>query len=236
MIAIKTAVIIYILLQCFFTSVYASHEENPELMKIIRACVDIGDYTAETCDKNELMRRFLYTYRNFEIITDTEPHATKSDKLLMCRTDFVKEALYRAFRIDAPTPLPEKLTELGYCVNNGYYYYSGGYTEYFATDVKDILKVIELDDNSIYVIFSDYYREGNNEPVLEYSSMLIGQDSDGYYVMAIEMDDDFTTLNSLIYPDEVAEPAMFYKYLPSVIIAITLTLAGAVFYIFFLRR
>lgn len=236
MITIKTSVIIYVLLQCLFTTAYASRDENPELMRIIKACVDIGDYTAETCDENELMRRFLYTYRNFEIITDTEPYATKSDRLMMCRSDFVKDAVYRAFRIDAPAPSPEKLTTLGYCENNGYYYYSGGYTEYFSTDVDEIQRIIPLSDGTFYVIFTDYYREGINAPVLEYSSMRLGRDKDGYFVISIEMDDDFTTLNSLIYPEEAKNQVNFYKYLPLVIISLTLVLAGVVFYIVFLRR
>lgn len=235
MITIKTAVIIYAFLQCFFTSAYASHEENPKLIKLIKACVDIGDYTAENCDKDELMRRVLYTYRNFEIITDTEPFATQSDKLKMCRTDFVKDAVYQTFRIDAPEPSPDKLATLGYCENNGYYYFSGGYTGYFATDVDKIQRIIPLSDGSLYVIFTDYYREGNSEPTLEYSSMRIGQDKEGYYVISIEMDDNFTTLNSLIYPEEPKQSVDFSKYLPVVVIIITLALACVVFYIIFLR-
>lgn len=236
MIEIKTAVIIYVFLQCFFTTAYASHYENTELIKIIKACVDIGDYTAENCDQDELMRRVLYTYRNFEIITDKEPFATQSDKLKMCRTDFVKDTLYRVFRIDAPTPSPDKLTTVGYCENNGYYYYSGGYTEYFSTDVDEIQRIIPLSDGSFYVIFTDYYREGTNEPVLEYSSMRLGRDKDGYFVISIEMDDDFTTLNSLIYPEEAKEQVDFYKYLPLAIMSLTLVLAGVIFYIAFLRQ
>lgn len=236
MIFIKRAVIIYVLLQCFFITAHAKTEESPEIMNIIKASVDIGDYSAETCDTDTLMLRFLYTYRNFEIITNKEPYPTESGKLKMCRSDFVKDAIYRTFRIDAPTPGPEKLTTLGYCENNGYYYYWGGYTKYFSTDVKDILKIIELSDGSIYVIFSNYYREGENSPILEYSSMRLSHDKDGYYVLSIEMDEDFRKLNSLIYPENTPNPNNLYKYLPTAVIVITLLLSGIVFYVFFLRR
>lgn len=237
MITIKFAVIIYILIQCLSVSANAQEPNHTELLKLIKACADIGDYSRETTDENELMLRFLYTYRNFEIITDKEPFATQSDNIKMCRTGFVKDAVYRAFRLDAPTPSPVQLTTLGYCENNGYYYFTGGYSEYFSTDVRNIEKIIPLDDGTFYVIFSDYYQEGIKPPELEYSSMQLGRDKDGFYVIAIDMDDDFVKLNSLKQP--VTENTVFdnlLKHLPAVIIVITLGAAAFVFCLFFLRR
>ncbi len=237
MITIKITVIIYVLIQCLSITANAQHSESPELLRLIKACADIGDYNSETTDKNELMLRFLYTYRNFEIITDTEPFPTQSDNLKMCRTDFVKDAVYNAFRIDAPAPSPEMLTELGYCENNGYYYFKGGYSEYFATDVREIQKIIPLDDGTLYVIFSNYYQEGENPRRLEYSSMQIGRDNDGYFVIAIDMDDDFRKLNTLLNPKpETRSFDNLLKYLPFGIIILSLGTASVVFYRFFLRR
>ncbi len=236
-ITIKIAVIIYVIIQCLFVTAYAEDSQDPELLQLIKACADIGDYNSETTDENELMLRFLYTYRNFEIITDKEPFITQSDNIKMCRTDFVKDAVYKAFRIDAPTPSPAHLTKLGYCENNGYYYFTGGYSEYFATDVKNIEKIIPFDDGTFYVIFSDYYQEGKTAPHLEYSSMQLGQDKDGYYVIAIDMDDNFVKLNSLLQPEsETSILDNFLKYLPAVIIVISLCASAFVFYRFFLRR
>lgn len=236
MITIKIAVIIYVLIQCLSVKVCAEDLQNTELLHLIKACADIGDYNYETTDKNELMLRFLYTYRNFEIITDKEPFITQSDNIKMCRTDFVRDAVYKAFRLDAPTPSPANLTKLGYCENNGYYYFTGGYSEYFATDVRNIEKIVTLDDGTFYVIFSDYYQEGTNTPQLEYSSMQIGQDKDGYYVIAIDMDDDFTKLNTLLKPmSEIGIFDNLSEYLPAFIIVLTISAVGFVFYRFFLR-
>ena len=237
MITIKIAVIIYVIIQCLSVTAYAEDSENPELLRLIKACADIGDYNSETTDENELMLRFLYTYRNFEIITYKEPFTTQSDNINMCRTDFVRDAVYRAFRLDAPTPSPRELTELGYCENNGYYYFTGKYSEYFATDVRNIEKIVPLDDGTFYVIFSDYYQEGKNPPVLEYSSMQLGRDKDGYFVIAIDMDDDFTKLNSLLKPKpETGISDNLLKHLPALVIVITIVAVGFVFFLFFLRR
>lgn len=236
MIKIKIAVIIYVIIQCLSVTVRAQDLHNTELLRLIKACADIGDYNRETTDENELILRFLYTYRNFEIITDKEPFITYSDNIKMCRTDFVKDAVYRAFRIDAPTPSPQQLTTLGFCENNGYYYFTGGYSEYFATDVNAIEKIIPLDDGTFYVIFSDYYQESANPSQLEYSSMQIGRDKDGYYIIAIDMNDDFTKISSLLQPkSETRHLHYLLKYLPVVIIFISLVVSGFVFHRFFLR-
>lgn len=236
MINIKKAVIIYIILHCLFNTVYAESTDDPKLMSLIKACVDIGEYDRENFDENDLMRRVLYTYRNFQIITDVEPYPTQTDDLKMCRTDFVKDVLHRAFRLDAPAPPPDKLTELGYCQNDGYYYFSGGYTEYFATDVKDIYKIIQLQDGTLYVIFTDYYFEGNNDKKLEYSSMRIGHDADGYYVLSINMNNDFKDLKPLMNPEQGSNNHQLAKYIPAIVTGITIILACIVFFIYFLRR
>ena len=236
MINIKTAVIICFILHCFFTPIYAEGTEDPKLMSLIKACVDIGEYDHENLDENDLMRRVLYTYRNFQIITDIEPYPTQTDDLKMCRSDFVENVLYRAFRLNAPAPPPSKLTELGYCRNDGYYYFSGGYTEYFATDVKDIYKIIPLSDGTLYVIFTDYYINGNNDKKLEYSSMHIGRDTDGYYVLSINMNNDFQDLKALINPEAESNKRQFSKYIPAIVAGITIILACIVFFIYFLRK
>ena len=57
MIAIKIAVTIYVIIQCLSVTAYAEDSENPELLRLIKACADIGDYNSETTDENELMLR-----------------------------------------------------------------------------------------------------------------------------------------------------------------------------------
>ena len=237
MVYIKTLTLVCILIQIFTTTVHADIKDDTQMLHLIKACADIGDYDVENSDIDELMRRFLYTYRNFEIVSDIEPHAVQSGKLIMCNKDFVKDAFYKTFRLNAPEPAPDRLTDIGYCVNNGFYCFSGGYTEYFATDVKEITRVIPLNDNSVYVIFSDYYRSGTNEPVFEYSSMIIGKDSEGYFVKRIKMNDDFKDLHSLLNTEDVSQSAPDKNpYIPIAVIAVTLLSSIAVFYIYFIRK
>lgn len=219
-----------------FTNCSVIAYNTDELMPIIKSCADIGDYNHSEYDENELMRRFLYTYRNFEIITDKEPQAVVSDNFTMCRSDFVKDAYYKVFRKNPPSPPPEDLTVLGFCENNGFYTFIGGYTEYFATDVAEIIKIIPFDDNDIYVIFTDYYRKGSVKPQKEYSSMIFGIDDHGYYVKSIKMNDDFMALRKPEILQNIQKSQSDYrKYLPLIVIAISFLAICIIIYIFFIR-
>ncbi len=217
-------------------SAHAEEYNSKELLTLIKACADIGDFDSSDFNENELMRRFFYTYRNFEILSNFPTNAVTSDKITVCDSRFVQDAVYKAFRLDAPSPKPHLLTELGFCENNGYYSFYGGYSEYFATDVKEIVKIIPLPDNTDYVIFSNDYQEGENKPIAEYSSMIVAQDNDGYFVKSINMNDDFRNLWSLLNPKPETDDAIWIHYLPVAVIVSTLSLVCLAFYIFFVRK
>ena len=236
MIYIKVFVLVIIIFS-WFVPVHAEDSSKPELISVIKSCADIGEYDSKNYDIDSLTRRILYTYRNFEIITDSAPNAQVSDNLKMCRSDFIKEAMYNALRITAPSPTPDKLTELGYCENNGYYYFYGGYTKYYATDVHEIVKTIPADDGSMYVIFSDTYCESGKDPVFEYSSAHIAKDELGYYILSINMG---KVLDESYYAedesDDYANPYILSQYLPLIIGVSVLILSFVALYIFILRR
>lgn len=221
-----------------FTCAYAEYNNYSDYMPIIKACADIPSYDNTDYHIDNLMLQVLYTHENFKIITDSEPNFISSGSLKMCSSQFIKEALFKAFRINAPSPTPDKLTELGYCENNGYYYYTGGYTNYFATDVRDIVKITPAENGSEIVIFSDIYNENGTEPVAEYSRMTVAKDDFGYYVTSINMGSTLPKAETLTaFPSETKSVwESVGRYLPLSVIIITLALSGTVFYIFVIRR
>ena len=216
---------------------YATDNDYEKMLPVIKSCADIGSYDSKSYDRDELMLRFLYTCENFKILTDTPMITSKSGNINMCNTAFVKDAVYKAFRIDAPTPPPDKLTTLGYCENNGYYYFTGGYSEYFATDVKDILKVTPLDDGSVYVVFSNTYQSGNSSPQTEYNAIRLGYDSTGYYALSLDMGGNLTETDKHTAPENHS-PVKDYisRYLPLFVALFTLAACLIAVWVLTLRR
>ena len=232
----KIIIILIVLLECFATPANAENDDKTELLTLIKACVDIGSFDSSDYDIDELMMRFFYSYQNFKILSPIPSHAVNSGTVTMCNSDFVFDALYRAFRINPPTPKPHMLTELGYCEVNGFYSFYGGYDEYFSTDVREIVKIIPQPDGSEYVVFSNYYTQGTNPPVFEYSSMTVKRDDKGYYVTAIKMNDDFSALQPNFEQSRENGTHPFFEYLPEVVILLTALSACIVIYFFFTNR
>ncbi len=172
-------------------------EENSDfLLPTIRACADIVSYDSTT-DINDLMLRILYTNENFDIITQNNPDRKNDGNIHMCRGKFIEEILHKVFRKTPPRPEPKDLTSLGYCYQNGYYYYYGGYTDYYATDVTDISRTITLPDGNLYVIVNNTYTEGATVTD-EKSAFTFCRDDLGYYVKEIDMSLDYLSLEDTL--------------------------------------
>lgn len=199
------------------------------LLPTIRACADIVSYDSNT-DINELMLRILYTNENFDIITPTKALRKAEGGIKMCSGEFIDDVLHRVFRKAPPRPEAHELTRLGYCYHDGYYYYYGGYTKYFATDVKTIDRVIELNDGSIYTLVTNTYTEGAIATE-ETSAITFLKDREGYYVTEIDMSLDYLSIEDSLSPAPSKSLWVAVKpHLPMLVAIITLALVFWVFY------
>ena len=235
----RCAFLIIVMLIAGSGCAHGADYDYEKMLPVIKSCADIGSYDSESYDINELMLRVLYTHENFKILTNTPMITAKSGNIYMCNTEFIKDAVYKAFRLDAPTPEAPMLTTLGYCENNGYYYFTGGYREYFATDVKDIIKVTPLGDGSVYVFFSNTYQSGESVPEREYNGMHLGYDSNGYYALSLDMGGDFSDYEALMSPQASDKPNIsdtLYDYLPLIVAFFTLAACLVTMYLLILRR
>ena len=127
------------------------------------------------------------------------------------------------------------LTQIGYCYNNSLYYYTGGYNEYFATDITDIIKIYAIKDNSIYVIFKNSYTDSNTPVGVEFSSATIKKDTEGYYLSSLQMGKLIDNPRELISPDTInASGSIYTKYIPLFVILIAVAVTGIVIYFYIL--
>lgn len=212
-----------------------SEAERTEILHLLKACADIYTFNSDDYDINELTMRVLYTHRNFQLLSNINPQTAQNTSIKMCSEQFIAESMHKAFRITPPKPALNMLTQIGYCYNNGLYYYTGGYNEYFATDITDIIKIYAIKDNSIYVIFKNSYTDSNTPVGVEFSSATIKKDSEGYYLSSLQMGKLIDNPQELISPDTInASGSIYTKYIPLFVILIAVAVTGIVIYFYIL--
>ena len=211
-----------------------SKNDKAELLTLIKCCADIEDYDRDNYDMDKLMRNVLYTHRNFILLSPFQPdEKTINSSLKMCSERFIADSIYKAFRLEAKHPDEHELSATGYCEANGYYYYYGGYTRFFATDVHSIANTFYTSDGSLYIIFSNSYYNGISETD-EYSTATARRDGDGWYLTSIHMNSDFTDMPE--YLNTVNEPLTddtgMRRFLPALIMLITVALVSVIIRVF----
>ncbi len=210
-----------------------TENENRELMYLIKSCADLMQYDSGDHDIHTLMRHMLYTYRNFTLLSSIPPNHSVSGKISLYSSDYIDDALYKAFRLQPEKPAVNMLTELGYCYNNGVYYSAGGYDKYFATDVMEITDSFELEDGSLLIIFKNTYTEGDSPPIPEISSAVAAKDESGFYLLKLNMGGDLPSHHeNTEQPQEDTASHAADAYMPLFIIIISLAVIGIIIYRF----
>lgn len=233
----RISVFIFILLLNLFSlsasAADISDKDKEQLLLLLKACADITEYDSSSCNENELMLRMLYTYENFTVISDVTPQfgGTADKKLL--NSAFADDAMYKAFRIKPEHPDVSRLTELGYCYSGGYYYYTGGYSGYFATDVKEINSISRLSDSTFYIVFTDTFTDADTPLVTEQSTAVAAKDSDGFYLKELHMGSNTgpTASAAAEAADNTAHTSL-KRFLPVIVLLLAFAAACVVFYVY----
>ncbi|MDD6762190.1 MAG: hypothetical protein PUD92_00885 [Clostridiales bacterium] len=209
-----------------------SSGDKEQLLLLLKACADITEYDSSSYNEHELMLRMLYTYRNFTVLSDIAPQSGGTADKKLLNSAFVDDAMYRAFRIKPEHPDVSRLTELGYCYSGGYYYYTGGYSGYFATDVKEIKSISKISDSAYYIVFTDTFTDSDTPLTKEESTAVAARDDDGFYLTELHMggypnpSPTYTAAPSGVS----AARSTLKQLLPVIILLLTLAAAAIVFY------
>lgn len=174
-----------------------SVSEKQEITKILTACADVMRFNIRNYDYDKLFKYVLYTHKNFQILTDIPADTGNSSNLgynnvTLVNSDYIDYIMTRVFRITPEKPPVNELLERGFCYNDGYYYYIGGFGIYFATEIVDIKGVYDIGGGVTFVIFSDIYYEGDTRTP-EYSFAILQNTENGYSLMRLGMGEDLPT-------------------------------------------
>ena len=174
-----------------------SVSEKQEITKTLTACADVMRFNIRNYDYDKLFKYVLYTHKNFQILTDIPADTGNSSNLgynnvKLVNSDYIDYIMTRVFRITPEKPPVNELLERGFCYNDGYYYYIGGFGVYFATKIVDIKGVYDIGGGVTFVIFSDIYYEGDTITP-EYSFAILQNTENGYSLMRLGMGEDLPT-------------------------------------------
>ena len=174
-----------------------SVSEKQEITKILTACADVMRFNIRNYDYDKLFKYVLYTHKNFQILTDIPADTGNSsnsgyNNVTLVNSDYIDYIMTRVFRITPEKPPVNELLERGFCYNDGYYYYIGGFGVYFATKIVDIKGVYDIGGGVIFVVFGDIYYEGDTRTP-EYSFAILQNTENGYSLMRLGMGEDLPT-------------------------------------------
>ena len=174
-----------------------SVSEKQEITKTLTACADVMRFNIRNYNYDKLFKYVLYTHKNFQILTDIPADTGNSSNLgynnvTLVNSDYIDYIMTRVFRITPEKPPVNELLERGFCYNDGYYYYNGGFGIYFATEIVDIKGVYDIGGGVTFVIFSDIYYEGDTRTP-EYSFAILQNTENGYSLMRLGMGEDLPT-------------------------------------------
>lgn len=174
-----------------------SVSEKQEITKILTACADVMRFNIRNYNYDKLFKYVLYTHKNFQILTDIPADTGNSSNLgynnvKLVNSDYIDYIMTRVFRITPEKPPVNELLERGFCYNDGYYYYIGGFGVYFATKIVDIKGVYDIGGSVTFVIFSDIYYESDTRTP-EYSFAILQNTENGYSLMRLGMGEDLPT-------------------------------------------
>lgn len=174
-----------------------SVSEKQEITKTLTACADVMRFNIRNYDYDKLFKYVLYTHKNFQILTDIPADTGNSSNLgynnvTLVNSDYIDYIMTRVFRITPEKPPVNELLERGFCYNDGYYYYIGGFGVYFATKIVDIKGVYDIGGGVTFVVFSDIYYEGDTRTP-EYSFAILQNTENGYSLMRLGMGEDLPT-------------------------------------------
>ena len=168
-----------------------SDEETASIKTTLSACADLMRFDIKNYDYDTLFKYVLYTHKNFQVLTDI-PAASGSSSSLgynnvsIVSSDYIDYIMEKVLRITPEKPPVNNLLSRGFCYSDGYYYYTGGFDVYFATEIRDLVGVYDIGGGVTFVVFTDVYYEGDTQTP-EYSFAVLQKSGSGYSLLRLGM-------------------------------------------------
>lgn len=187
-----------------------SDEKIASIKTTLSACADLMRFDIKDYDYDTLFKYVLYTHKNFQVLTDI-PAASGSSSSLgynnvsIVSSYYIDYIMEKVLRISPEKPPVNNLLSRGFCYSDGYYYYTGGFDVYFATEIRDLVGVYDIGGGVIFVVFTDVYYEGDTQTP-EYSFAILQKTGNAYSLLRLGMGENLPS------QEEVREYSPFSTY------------------------
>lgn len=227
-------------------------EEQSKIKTTLSACADLMSFDIKNYDYDKIFKYVLYTHQNFKILTDLDPMTGSSSSLgynnvSIVSSGFIDFIMNNILHITPEKPPVNSLLGRGFCYSGGYYYYTGGFDVFLSTAINDLIGIYDLGDNTILVIFSDVYTEGDTK-TSEYSFAVLQKTDEQYSLLRLGMGESLPSADEIrqyspAFRDTKSEDGRDTKkaiqdsklMLPVLLLIISVGIAGIIGFIFAVR-
>ena len=166
--------------------------DKDEIMILLESVSEVVEFDVENIDFIRLLKNILYTSFKYErIIGRDDDYKENSqeagfENIQSVDGSYIDEILTKIFKTKPQHISVNNLIENGVCYTNGRYFFTGGYTKEFYTEILELSRVYNLGGGRYYVIFLDKYIEDGNE-ITEYSYSVLEKSEDIYSLIRLSM-------------------------------------------------
>lgn len=187
-------------------------------MRDVLSCVsDVTEFNKENVDFIRLLKNVLYTSRKYESIVGYKRDYKKNsqeaglEEIQSVSGEYIDDILIRIFGIEPEHLSVNNLIENDVCYTNGRYFFRGGYTDEFNTQIERIDSVYDLGGGRYYIIFFDEYTQ-NGYAFSEYSYAVLDENDDTYTVVRLSVGGDLLDDTRIKeYSLTAKEDGLFFK-------------------------
>jgi len=166
--------------------------EKDEIVMLLDSVSEVVEFDVENVDFVRLLKNILYTSQKYERIMGKDDDYKENSQeagfedIQSVDGSYIDQILIRIFKTEPQHISVNNLIENGVCYTNGRYFFVGGYTKDFNTEILELSEVYNLGGGRYYVIFCDKYME-EGEEIVEYSYAVIERNEDMYSLVRLSM-------------------------------------------------
>lgn len=188
-----------------------------KMYDVLNCVGDVIEFDSKNVDLIRLLKNVLYTSHKYENIVGLKRDYKKNsqeaglEEIQSVNGEYIDYILIRIFGVEPEHLSVNNLIENDVCYTNGRYFFRGGYTDEFNTEIERIDSVYDLGGGRYYLIFFDEYTQ-NEYALQEYGYAVLDENDDKYTLVKLSVGGDLLDDARIKeYSFRAKEEGLFFK-------------------------